>query len=450
MEPIEVKEDIRRRARMRHVVIYGGDNLAYQFICEYEGVLDIRMILVDDMDDVHPALRQTYEVALFSETEICKNDYVIVCKPFIHNLDVLPPYAVARNELLKRGYVICEDFIYYRVFDAIEKGKPIMMFCGYCELGGLKQVLELTKANDEYCMLFYHIGRDTMRQYPGYDGFLAASRLCDILIHAPILVDRGIMDVDILKMVSPAAQKIFIPQVSFRGYAPYKSSNFRRRNSVIRLFEKERYPFLYEIKNVNSMLRKGMSNEKILAELKRPDLFTEEEIRKNLEEAFRILEIMDAKGDIHIADFVKKNYKKTLMYKDCIHANDLIFFEYARRLSRFLGKDWEEEINLVEERCRQTGAFFQVASEEPILPCVAKALGLEFATEDYLYMEKVTDEKIRMRTFDEWFEDYCDYYRAVQKINLLRSLVYKTQRVRIYRNEGSGYRLGENVRNGYS
>ena len=66
---------------------------------------------------------------------------------------------------------------------------------------------------------------------------------------------------------------------------------------------------------------------------------------------------------------------------------------------------------------------------------VAKALGLEFATPDRRYMEKVTEERVRMRTFDEWYDDYCNYFRSVITVNRTLDRDYQTQEVTIYRNE---------------
>ena len=437
------KAYISLRARTGPVMIYGADALAYDFIAKYEKALNIGLIIADDeaMDRVDPRLSEMYEVIPFSEAEISWDDYVIICKPFIHNIDQIPPYAQTRDDLLRRGLQVGRHFTYWKLFDAIEKGLPVLLFCGYCELGGVKQILDLTSAADEYCMLFYHIGRETMRSAPGFDDFVASAKLCDILVHAPLLVNQGVMDVDVMKMIATGTRTIFLPQISFRGYAPYKIANFQRRNIGISLFGIIRYPFLYQIKFVNLMILRGRSNKEILARLKKPDLFSEEEIKKNLQNALRILQIMDAKADVPIYDFVRDHYQDALMFKDCIHANDVIFFEYARRFSDYLGKNWRPEIDAVEKRCKETGAYFQVASEEPILPCVAKALDLKFATEDRLYMEKVTEERIRMRTFDEWFNDYIDYYRSVVTVNRTLNREYRTQKVTIYRNETDEYRM---------
>lgn len=432
----DTKDYIRLRARTSPVVLFGGGKIAYDFACRHEKELNICCVVVDDDDPVDPRLAEKYPVIPFSKAMLSSANYIIICKPFVHNIDKIPPYALARDDLLRRGFTVCRDFTYYRIFDAIETNKPIVLFCGYCELGGMKQVLDLTSAAQQACMLFYHIGRETMLEAPGFDDFVASAKLCDILVHAPLLVNRGVLDVDVLQMISPETKTVFVPQISFRGYAPYKISNFLRRNFSIMLFGTVYYPFLYQIRNVNLMVLRGRTNQEILAELKRPDLFSEEEIQKNLEDALRILEIMDAKSDIPIFDFIRDNYQKALLFKDCIHTNDIVFFEYARRFSRYLGhEEWISEIDAAEVRCRENGAYFQVASEEPILPCVAKALGLEFATPDRLYMEKVTEERVRMRTFDEWYNDYCNYFRSVITVNRTLDRDYQTREVTIYRNE---------------
>lgn len=437
------KTEIKKKAETSTVIIYGATSLAFEFVQKYEKILNIRYVMVDTMKNVNAQLKKKYKVILFSEADIRESDYIIVCKSFVHNTDIIPRYAQARDDLLRAGYHVGRKFTYYKIYDAIVCNMPIMLFCGYCELGGIKQILDLTSAKNDYCMLFYHIGRETMLEAPGYEDFVATVKLCDILIHAPLLVSRGVMDADVLKMISPNTKLIFVPQISFRGYAPYKSPKFTRRNLEIRLFDIVRYPFLYQIDNVNEMIIDGLSNEEIIKELKREDLFSETEIKNNLTQALRILQIMDAKSDIPIYDYIENTYRKELVFKDCIHANDNVFFEYARRLSTYLEKSYHDEINEVQRKCKESGAYFQVASEEPILPCVAKVLGLEFATEDFLYMEKITEERIRMRNFDEWINDYCDYYRAVVIVNNTLNKRYKTQKVKIFRNEEKQYLMEE-------
>ena len=428
------KEYINAKVKFTSITVVGTGDLAYRFCKTWGDKLDIRCAVNIDGSPVNSELEKIYEIRNGIEN-INRNDYVIICLPFIHNLDILPEYAVARDNLLRNGFKAFQDFTYYRFFEAADTGKKIMLFCGYCELGGVKQILDLTSANDKYCMIFYHMGRDTNQNAPGYKDFIATVKFCDILLYAPYVINRETIPVDILKLIKSDTKVVKIPQISFRGYAPYKSIRFNERNFELTLFGIVRYPFLYKIPFVNEMINKGMSNEKILSELKRDDLFSKEEIINNYKEALQILKKMDAYSDVPIYDFIEKSFNKSHVFKDCVHANDLVFFEYARRIAAYFHEDLQNEIDALEIKCRENGAYFQVASEEPILPCVAKTLGLTFVSNDKLYMEKVTDEKIRFKTFDEWFTDYCDYFRAVRQVRKTLSPIYRTKKVTIFRNE---------------
>lgn len=428
------KEYLNGKARSTTITIIGAGDLAFNFCETWGETLDIRCVVKLDKSDVNPELEKRYEIKN-GIGQINRKDYVIICLPFIHNLDILPEYAVSRDNLLRNGFKEFKDFTYYRFFEASNSGKEIMLFCGYCELGGIKQILDLTSANDKYCMVFYHMGRDTNQFAPGFRDFIGTVKFCDILIYAPYVINRETIPVDILKLIKNDTRVVTIPQISFRGYAPYKAVRFNERNIELKLFGIVRYPFLYKIPFVNQMINKGMSNDEILLELKKEDLFTEEEIINNFKEALQILKKMDSCSDVPIYDFIEKSCKEELVFKDCVHANDLIFFEYARRISDYFHENWRDEINTLEGKCRDKGAYFQVATEEPILPCVAKALNLSFDTDKKLYMEKVTDEKIRFKTFDEWFMDYCDYYRAVRLVRKTLSPIYRTNQVTIFRNE---------------
>ncbi len=445
----ESKDYIAGKALTHPVVIYGATSLAYDFLKKYGKQLNVRYVMTDSMKKVDARLRKNYDVVRYNSSRIRKKDYIIVCKPFTHNVDYLPPYAVTRDRLLRQGFTVCRQFIWYSIFEAAIEQKKLILFCGYCEMSGVKQVLELTSANRDYCMVFYHIGRETMRSAPGYRDFIASAKMCDILIHAPLLVRKGVLDQDILKLVRADTQRIFIPQITFRGYAPYKSIKVTRRNTETRLFGIIHYPFLYEIPFMNKMIGTGKTNEEILAAVKSPDLFSTEEILQNMQLSLRMLEIIDSRSDIPIADYIWDNYRKKMLFKDCIHVGDDLFFEYARRLSRYLGKmDYINEIDSVQKICEENGAYFQVATEEPILPCVAQALQLDFADCDRKYMVKVTEEWIRWETLDEWVNDYCDYYRAIIKVKQSFDPEYCTQHVTILRNEGRKYAI-ERMEHGY-
>lgn len=437
----EQKSYIRFRAATSSIIILGASELAYDFLCKYGERLRVRYVMADENETVDERLKQNYEVIATDFSRIRPTDYVIICKAFIHNLDKIPDYALARDNMLRSGFRVCQDFIYYKIFDAIMEERQIMLFCGYCELSGIKQILEMTSATERFCMLFYHIGRETMESAPGYADFIASAKLCDILVHAPLAIERGTLDQDITKLIPEDAETIYIPQINFRGYAPYKGVKYTKRNVETYLLGSLHYPFLYEIPLINKMIRQGCSNKKILETMLSPDLYSKDEIKKNLEFALQITRIMDSPSDIPIYDFVRDHYRDELLFKDCIHANDVMFFEYARRLAEYLELDCEDEIDEAQEICKENHAYFQVATEEPILPCVKEALELEFGDEDMLYMQKITEERVRWKKRKEWILDYCDYYRSTTYLRRTFNVKYKCSQVNIIRDEEKKYSI---------
>lgn len=440
-EKYESKDYIMKRSLASPVVIYGATEIAKKFLQQHGHCINVRCVMKDAHSKVDPWIAAHYKVVPFSYNEIRHDEYVIICKSFTHNIDIFPEYAVSRDEFLRRGYHVCRDFIYYRIVDAYLTDKQIMLFCGYCEMSGVKQILDLTSAVDYFCMLFYHIGRETMEAAPGYADFVATARLCDILVHAPLVMKRGVLDNDVLSLVSPETELIFIPQLTFRGYAPYKNTNVNIRNRGTRLFGIMHYPFLYEITPINKMINEGKTDDEILEKMLSPDLYTKEEVLSNFKTAMKILYMQDRESDIPIADYIEDHYREDLMFKDCIHANDAVFFEYARRLSDYLEIDCVDEIDEVQKVCRKNGAYFQVATEEPVLPSVAKHLGLKFAKPTRRYMQKITEEHIRMRTIRYWLSDYCKYYRAASYLRKTFHTNYLSRKVTIYRNEEDKYRI---------
>ena len=436
------REYIAAGAAQKSIVIYGSSDIASEFLKKYGGLLRVKYVMHDPGEKVDEYINRNYSVIDFHREAIAADDYVIICKSFVNNIDKVPDYALARDNFLRMGLMVCRDFTYYRIFEAVEEKRQIILFCGYCELGGMKQILDLTSLVHSYCLLFYHVGRETMLTAPGFDDFVATAKLCDILVHAPLIVNRGVLDVDVKKLVSENTKMIFVPQINFRGYAPYKKVNYLKRNNQLKLFGICYYPFLYEVSIITELIQEGKSNEEIYAELSDEDLYSVEEIRQNLRISLKMLEIMDRPSDIPIYDFIESNYRDHMLFKDTVHANDIIFFEYARRFVRHIGEEQiVQEIDLTEQQCRKNGVYFQVATEEPILPCVAKALDLSFVSRKKFYMEKVTDEYIRWRTFMQWVFDYCDYYRSALVVKRTLNCKYRTRRVTIWRNEENQYDL---------
>lgn len=436
------REYIAASAARKSIILYGASEIAREFLKKYGGMLRVKYVMHDPEEEVDESVNKNYPVIPFHREAIGADDYVIICKSFVHNIDKIPDYALARDNFLRMGFMVCRDFTYYRIYEAIEEKKPIILFCGYCELAGMKQVLDLTSIRHSYCLLFYHVGRETMLTAPGFDDFVAAAKLCDILVHAPLIVNRGVLDADVKKLVGENTKMIFVPQINFKGYAPYKKGNYLKRNNNLKLFGICYYPFLYEVSVITERIQEGKSNEEIYTELSKEDLYSEEEIRQNLRISLKMLEIMDRPSDIPIYDFIEDNYRDHMLFKDAVHANDLVFFEYARRFVRYIGQEQiVQEIDLTEQLCRKNGVYFQVATEEPVLPCVAKALDLSFVSRKKFYMEKVTDEYIRWRTFKQWVFDYCDYYRSALVVKRTLNCKYRTRKVIIWRNEEDQYDL---------
>lgn len=438
------REYIAASAVQKNIIIYGASEIASEFLKKYGHTLRVKYVMHDPDEEVDEFINRNYPVIRFNREAIQENDYVIICKSFVHNIDKIPDYALARDNFLRMGLKVCRDFIYYRIFEAIEEKKQIILFCGYCELAGMKQVLDLTSIIHSYCMLFYHIGRETMLTAPGFDDFVATAKLCNILVHAPLIVNRGVLDVDVKKLVGENTKMIFVPQINFRGYAPYKKVNYLKRNNILKLFGICYYPFLYEVSVISELIKEGKTNEEIYAVVSKEDLYSVEEIKQNLRISLKMLEIMDRPSDIPIYDFIESNYQNYMLFKDAVHANDIVFFEYARRFVKYIGEEQiVQEINLREQQSRKNGVYFQVATEEPILPCVAKALELSFVSAKTLYMEKVTDEYIRWRNFKQWVFDYCDYYRSALVVKRTLNYKYRTHKVKIWRNEEVQYDLND-------
>ena len=240
--------------------------------------------------------------------------------------------------------------------------------------------------------------------------------MSDILCYIPLFAASGKTDIDFLQELASDAITCTFPRLAFRGLHPYKANNLETFHELSRCNGHVHWPFLYQESIIDELVLAGKSNDEIYQTLMREDLIPEKEIRKNLKLAFKSIQISECHTDIQMLDYIKAHYQQQHLYKDCLHYQNCMYFEIARRMNQILGLYVEQGINELEQACKDENLNFIDFTEIPILPCVEKALGITYADDAKQYRVRNFNGTISLMTRKEWIQAYADYTRSILQV----------------------------------
>ena len=175
---------------------------------------------------------------------------------------------------------------------------------------------------------------------------------------------------NILPMLNESCIRISVPFVYFMGYFPQYIKNVR--NDDIKRGEGH---VPYGDAKIQKFLEDGLTIDEAVKKLETPDLFSEEEIMRNLYNSFRELETREEKCDIIISDFIKKNYKEKYLFYTPSHPTNITQAVVIKRILDKLGYKYNES----DFKGLPENDMYQMY----IYPCVRKKLGLTFKQEKF-------------------------------------------------------------------
>lgn len=420
----ENKELLRQRLLSRPVVLLGGLKECKVFYGKYAEKIKIRLILLDDEEGEKAA--DGIEVKKYSAKELQKEDYVILCRPVKIRLDSL--YRNAKRKLMKSGRKDMVDFMRADIAGMLLDKKKLWLWFGYCQIGTLCNdvFLKLKSIREQWVLTAFRYGLDTLESSYKFEECRQLLMICDCLTYLPVVFAEGKVDFQFQDYLAADAKQVALPRTPFRGYYPWRESNMETFFHYS-IDGKLHWPFGYQESIIDHLILEGKADEEIYQELMREDLIPEKEILKNLKLTYKFIEISEKQGDIKILDFLKENLTKRLLYRDGMHYQNFLYFELARRISAYLGFSCGKEIDELEAATEQAGIQFIDYTEIPILPCVAKALGMDFITEDTLYRIRFTEKGawrgtnavIRKMNRKDWIYTYIRYTRACMTLTEL-------------------------------
>ena len=161
-------------------------------------------------------------------------------------------------------------------------------------------------------------------------------------------------------------------------------------------------------KNIIKYLRENKNGDvnEFLNIIKKEDFYSKEFINNFEKEEFNRLEMLEKQCDVHISDYILKNYKKQVLFYCPYHPKASVVKEYAIRILEYIGikdKDFIKEDYI--EQWLDKYPYNHMC--EVVYPSVIKHLGLpnEFNNKLYYLNNRIFDVPMN---FDEAIQCYFD------------------------------------------
>ncbi len=374
---------MRYLKRDQNIIVWGGGNVGLRIIKRFSADYNIRFIV----DNKLPMEGETviegfpaYNPAVLKYRERWTDSMIVLC---------MLNWRELKEQLEELELRIFEDFIpwIYLDYDAIdldfidflntdeEKGRSIRLLAkdkkicglyGFCHMNQYRNFLNSSKEFlDRYIFLNIPVVNDVENRFHRVIDCEFIWSSCDLFI-ATGVYEINVFDVPttekIVKKLNRKCKKILITSASFKGYFPQHAAGIRETNQY----------FAWGDKNINKMIKQGFSGEDIVDHILNSDIYSPEFVISYFDRALRILEKEEKKCDVKIADYIRENGRKRLLFYSWTHPVKEIMTEIGRRLFAALELDASVFDDLNDNLIIKMNT-----NEELIYPCVVKALGME-------------------------------------------------------------------------
>ena len=401
----------------RNIVLLGTPERCAVFYSSYKEKLHIRAIL-SKSSGIYEDKGIRFEYAKYNKELIQTHDYIVICSPVKIWFD--EEYEHWKKILRRDGFTHFQQYIRQGVARGILQGRKLWIWLGYCQVDQLRFIFnELGSVKKKYFFVGMRMGKDTIKDSYKYDDTIDLLRISDICCYTSWIFGKNLVEFDIESVVSSQTRMVSLPRIAFRGLYPYKDHDIDTHHKYT--FDGElHWPFSYAENAIDELIIKGLSDDEIVNEIMKEDFYDESTIIKNYKLAIKSIKLSEANTSIKFSDYIEQNITKQSLYKDGLHYQNHMYFELARRISFVLGLDCTEEINSLEIKKNAEGVQYIDFTEIPVLPCVAKTLGLKYIDDSTKYRVKFTpngkyrgtDYYIKQVTISEWIYMYCEYTRA--------------------------------------
>lgn len=405
MEKQRLRAGILGNLRNRKLVLFGAGEVARAFYNRYKEELNFAFCVTNNSSEWgEKRFCQELDIKPYSEQELKGTYYVVLCIHF--------RFDEVAVQLECDDYAMFDDFVDYKVAEAILEYKKIVFVYGGCVIRDIHGLLKKVPAfKEQYGSIFIQSRTDETifdirRLYYG-------KQVCDVYLYAQKLINLSEAYNMQREDLPSDCKMIGISNLTFHGYWPQQQQDLKYSDDwifeVTAPFDNYFWHLMYtrEDLNIKRLVEEGKSPEEIYDIVSAEDFYSEKQVKKHLRLCLKTLEMVEQGIEVKAGDFIKANYRKEKLYQDFIHLKKPVLWEYAKQTLQYLGVEDPDLDEIIEN----SPEYLHQASDVPIYPSVAKHLGLEWVQEDTIY-EILTCRGVRFMTFREYVIHYARYLQA--------------------------------------
>ncbi len=300
------------------------------------------------------------------------------------------------NNLIK--YI--RDLFYYKilvadsnalayVFSVLKHNRQVLMMYGDCHMSVYGSFLYKNAGFKRKYLIIGEYDIDYLNaNFKKYISNIDIWRKADVLIYNPNMPERydGIT-LNSLKENLKDTKWIEISTACFKGYFPQHTSKKPVNNGKFAGGDSE----------LNKLLEKDeISSEEIL-KIQSLNFYSSSKVNKHWENSLHLLELMEKDSDVKIADYIRENGRKRVLYNSVTHPTVEVFEVILRRLLDILGCDNDVKRSDIRELSHHC---------EAIYPSVYHHLGIESNCEDRYFRPGIKGTPVY--NFIQYVEKYLE------------------------------------------
>lgn len=313
--------------------------------------------------------------------ENCENKFIVIASTY---------YEEISGQLKGWGFKELVNFIPSEALN-----KKVVLLHGNCHMTSIKLLME---TSEDFVKNYYIY--DLPRIQEIRKGYIDEDLLhyCDVFIHQDIREDNSygykLSDEYMIKRLGRDAKRICVPNLFGlgRGFFP-QTVLWNENNPVFRKNKNGLFPHGDE--NIMKLMNAEWNIEDIIKRLKGGGVYTGEYILECFNLYLDKIKEREQKWDVKILSYILEKYRKEKLFYDLGHPCNNVMKEICKGIFRILGIDSLTIGNISQN---------MDAYEQPIYPCVARALNLDY---EYRF---IRCSGIKLDSGEMDFEEYIRQY----------------------------------------
>lgn len=385
----------QNRIREKNIWIFGAGQSGSNFYRQYKDTLDIKGFISNWDEEKEfcglPVVRPDYIMDI-------EDIFIVICS------DAQIEMA---EKLVNMGYSSEKDFGF-----PVEFRNKLFVAMGNCQENIIRSVVSLNRYFwNNYTVLYIEDSVWMKSSYANRRREKIYGKLSDAVLYRMAFVDNGseIGHERLIEKEYQGAVKLKYPFYFFNGQFMQMDMPTVSDEAYIN-FEKY-YRAIgggYRDKEIRELLESGYSHDEIYEKISNENYWSYEEIVDNFNKAVKRVKVLDRKSSFNVADYILQNYKTELIFYDTIHINWNLACYLADTVAEKLGINVSYDMKGMEELREK----WYTKTNEYVYPCVAKALGMDFA-KDLVYESKKDGVYLSDR---EYVEELINFISIVRDL----------------------------------